>query len=239
MTALGRKAFVDAYQFNGQRYRKVLASPVLQQVAAARLEVINGKERLKEEHGPYADRVDTRKKHFMTVSDAIGQYWESHISGLSEKSQYAFVRFVAGSLRQQPRTISRRGENKRKAYSDFEQMFGSRSFKAIKPSDIEQFLKPVASPSKYNGALSRVSGLFNWAIRRPLMDMGNPCTPIRMRKVVRRRRDYSTEQIRKIATHIFYPLLEALPETDHLEGFVKRDAALVKAGVAMSIGSEC
>lgn len=111
-------------------------------------------------------------------------------------------------------------------------MFGSRAFKAIKPSDIEQFLKPLASPTKYNSALCRVSGLFNWAIRMQLVDMRNPCTPIRMKKVVRRRRDYSTEQIRDIATHIFYPLLQALPETDHLEGFAKRDAALVKARVA-------
>lgn len=112
-------------------------------------------------------------------------------------------------------------------------MFGNRAFAAIKPADIEQFQRQFASsPSSYNRALSHVSGLFNWAIRMQLVDMRNPCTPIRMKKVVRRRRDYSTEQIRKIATHIFYPLLQALPETDHLEGFAKRDAALAKARVA-------
>lgn len=64
-----------------------------------------------------------------------------------------------------------------------------------------------------------------------LVDMRNPCTPIRARKLVRRRRDYTTEQIRKIATYIFYPVMEVPPETDHLDGFAKRDMALVKGRV--------
>lgn len=231
VTALGHKAFVHAYQFNGRRYRKVIDSIVLQKVAAARLDVINRKVQLKEGIDPNTDRIDTRQKHFMSVSDAIGRYWESHVSGLSRKSRDAFVRFMAGSLRQRPQAVSRRGHNKRKAYSDFEQMFGIRPLESIKPSDIEQFLKPLASPSKHNNALNRVSGLFNWAIRMQLVDMRNPCTPIRMQKVIRRRRDYSTDQIRKIATHIFYPILEILPDIDTLEGAAKRDMALVKGRV--------
>ncbi len=89
----------------------------------------------------------------------------------------------------------------------------------------------MSSPSNHNSALARVSSLFNWAIRMQLVDMRNPCTPIRMQKVNRRRRDYSTEQIRKIATHIFYPVPKALPEVDHLNGFAKRDTALIKARV--------
>jgi integrase len=62
-----------------------------------------------------------------------------------------------------------------------------------------------------------------------LVDIRNPCSPIRARKVMRQRRDYSTEQIRQIAAHIFYPVFEALPETAKLEGLAKRDTALVKA----------
>jgi integrase len=59
--------------------------------------------------------------------------------------------------------------------------------------------------------------------------MRNPCDPIRRRKLVRERRDYSMEQIRQIAAHIFYPVLEAVPETDGLTGITKRYKALAKA----------
>ncbi|MGR8964227.1 tyrosine-type recombinase/integrase [Rhizobium leguminosarum] len=60
-------------------------------------------------------------------------------------------------------------------------------------------------------------------------DVAGPCTPIRLRKVVRKRRDYSTEQIRQIASYIFYPVLQAVPEIEDLTGFQKRNAALAKA----------
>lgn len=53
----------------------------------------------------------------------------------------------------------------------------------------------------------------------------------RARKLIRRRRDYSTEQIRQIATYVYYPVLEVPPEIDHFEGFAKRDMALVKGRV--------
>ncbi|WP_261338102.1 hypothetical protein [Rhizobium leguminosarum] len=50
-----------------------------------------------------------------------------------------------------------------------------------------------------------------------------------LRKVVRKRRDYSTEQIRQIAGQIFYSVLEVVPEIEDLTGFQKRNAALAKA----------
>lgn len=232
VTALGRKAFVHAYVLNGQRCRKVVGSTVLHNVASARNEVNKRKQQLEEGTDPEADRINPRRKHFLTVDDAISQYWESHISTLSKGSQGAFARFVAGRLRQQPVIVSRRGHNKRKTSSDFGKMFGNRAFASIKPVDIEQFQRQFAtSPSSHNSALTRVSSLFNWAIRMQLVDMRNPCTPIRMQKVIRRRRDYSTEQIRKIATYIFYPVLEILPETAHLDGIAKRDMSLVKGRV--------
>ncbi|WJR67101.1 integrase family protein [Neorhizobium sp. CSC1952] len=232
VTALGRKAFVHAYVLNGHRYRKVIGSTVLHNVASARIEVNNRRQKLESGADPEAGRINPRRKHFLTVDDVIGQYWESHVSGLSKVSRDAFARFVAERLRHQPVTVSRRGHNKRKTSSDFGKMFGDRAFASIKPSDIEQFQRQFASsPSSHNSALSRVSSLFNWAIRMQLVDMRNPCTPIRMQKVIRRRRDYSTEQIRKIATYIFYPVMEVPPETDHLNGFAKRNMALVKGRV--------
>ncbi|TIU03158.1 MAG: integrase, partial [Mesorhizobium sp.] len=87
-------------------------------------------------------------------------------------------------------------------------MFADRSLVSIRPSDIERFQAQFASPHVFNGALGHVTALFNWAIRMQLVDMRNPCSPIRARKTVRQRRDYSTEQIRQIAAHIFYPAVE-------------------------------
>lgn len=228
VTALGRKAFVHAYQFNGQRYRKVLDSTV-KKVASARLAVTNRNDQLKEGKDPDADQIDTRRKHFLTVREVIDRYWDGHVSKLSEGHRDKFALFVAGWKRRAPKTASRRGHNIRKGYTDFGTMFANKSFAAIKPLDIEQYQNQFTSPYSHNDGLTRVSALFSWAIRMQLVDMRNPCTPIRMQKVIRRRRDYSTEQIRKIATHVFYPVHEILPETDHLEGFAKRDTALVKA----------
>ncbi|RYE61415.1 MAG: hypothetical protein EOO82_01915 [Oxalobacteraceae bacterium] len=83
--------------------------------------------------------------------------------------------------------------------------------------DIERFQKQFTSPHMHNAALQQVLSLFNWAIR--------------MQKIIRRRRDYTTEQIKKIATYIFYPVMEVPPETDHLDGFAKRDMALAKGRI--------
>ncbi|KAA3448601.1 integrase [Mesorhizobium sp. SARCC-RB16n] len=110
-------------------------------------------------------------------------------------------------------------------------MFADRPFSSIKPLDTERFQRQFSSPYSHNDALGHVTALFNWAIRMQLVDMRNPCSPIRARKVMRRRRDYSTEQIRQIAAHIFYPILDVPPETAKLEGLAKRDTALVKARI--------
>ncbi|MBM2716214.1 integrase [Mesorhizobium caraganae] len=110
-------------------------------------------------------------------------------------------------------------------------MFADRPFSSIKPLDIEHFQRQFSSPYSHNDGLRHVSALFNWAIRMQLVDMRNPCSPIRARKVMRRRRDYSTEQIRQIAAHIFYPVFEAEPDTANFEGLAKRDMALAKGRV--------
>lgn len=231
VTALGRKAFVHAYYFNGQRYRKVLGSTVLPKVASARLQVTKRKEQLDEGKDPDTDRIDTRRKHFLTVREVIDSYWEGHVAKLSNGYRDSFAIFVAAWKRRPPKTASRRGHNSRKKYSDFGTLFANKSFAAMKPMDIEQHQKQFTSPYSYNDGLARVSALFNWAIRMQLVDMRNPYTPLRMQKVIRRRRDYTTEQIRKIATHIFYPVMEVPPETNHLDGLDKRDMALVNGRV--------
>lgn len=231
VTALGRKAFIHAYNFNGERCRKVIGSTISYNVASARLEVIKRKQELDDGKNPDADRIDPRRKHFLTIREVIDRYWETHISTLSEGYKASFGLFMAKWLRQDPKQASRRGHNVRKGHTDFGTMFAKRSLYSIKPLDIEDYLKQFSSCHSHNYALRHALAFFNWAIRMQLVDMRNPCTPIRVRKTIRSRRDYSTEQIRKIATYIFYPVLEILPETDHLDGFAKRDMSLVKGRV--------
>ncbi len=234
VTALGRKAFVHAYQLNGRRYRKAIGSTVSMNVGEARLAVIERQQELDAGENPDINRVDPRRKHFLTVREAIDSYWEEHVQGLSEGYKAAFARYMAKWLHASPKVESRRGRNKRKAYIDFGSMFADSALSAIKPLDVERFQKQFSAPHSYNSALTRVSALFNWAIRMQLVDMRNPCTPIRPRKTVRRRRDYSTEQIKQIAAHIFNPPIEVLPDVEGLEGVEKRDKALAKARLVIA-----
>ncbi|MER8995573.1 integrase family protein [Mesorhizobium sp. M0678] len=231
VTALGHKSFVHAYQFNGKRYRKALGSTVLLNVASARLAVGQRQRQLEAGENPDFDDRDTRRAHLLTVREAIDRYWEIHIRTLSAGYQTNYAMFVAAWHRKRPKTTTRRGQNIRKPYMDFGSMFADRPFSSIKPLDIERFQRQFVSAYSHNGALVHITALFNWAIRMQLVDMRNPCSPIRARKVVRRRRDYSTEQIRQIAAYIFCPVFEVLPDTASLEGLAKRDMALTKGNV--------
>lgn len=228
VTALGHKAFVHAYRFNGKRCRSVLGTAAVLSVASARLAVISREQELEAGRDPDVDRVDPRRKHFQTIAEVIDRYWETHVKELSEGVRYSFTSFVGNWLRQE-NAVNKRGYNQRKNYTAFGAMYADRSLSSIKPTDVERFQAQFASPYVYNRALGLVSALFNWAIRIQLVDMRNPCHPLRKKKIIRRRRDYSTEQIRQIAAHVFYPSVEVLPEVDHLEGYAKRDMALRKA----------
>ncbi|TIX71510.1 MAG: integrase [Mesorhizobium sp.] len=232
VTALGNKAFVHAYQFNGRRYRKVLGTTVVLNVSSARLAVGQRQRRLEAGENPDFDRTDPRRAHLLTVREAIDRYWETHVSTLSPGYRYNFAIFVAHWHRPQPKLETKRGYNCRRLYKDFGTMSADRPLSSIKPLHIEEFQKQFSSPYVFNSALRHILALYNWAIRMQLVDMRNPCTPIRARKQIRRRRNYSTEQIRQIAAHIFFPVFQAVPEINHLEGSAKRNMALIKGQVA-------
>ncbi|WP_173999877.1 tyrosine-type recombinase/integrase [Agrobacterium tumefaciens] len=231
VTALYRKAFIHDYKLNGRRYRKVIGSPISLSVASARLEIRKRNQKIDEGRDPDADRIDPRRKHFLTVREAIDQYWDSHISNLSQGYRDNFATFVARWLRRETRQTSRRGYNSKRRYKDFGTMFADRPLSAIKPLNIEAYQSQFASSHVYNSALRHVMALYNWAIRMQLVDMRNPCDPISKKKIVRQRRDYSMEQIRQITNHIFYPVFQAVPEIENLSGFDKRNAALAKGQV--------
>ncbi|MFK0207723.1 tyrosine-type recombinase/integrase [Agrobacterium sp. NPDC090283] len=228
VTALGNKTFVHAYMFNQKRHRKALGSNIVLNVASARLAVIDREKRLEAGENPDLDENDPRRIHLMTVREAIGRYWESHVSGLSDGYKHSFVMLMAKWLRRAPKVVTKRGKNIRN-YVDLGTMFLDRPLSSIKPLDIERYQKQFSSPYVYNTALRHVLALFNWAIRMQLVDMRNPAHPLRKRKVIRQRRDYSMEQIRQITAHIFYPVFDAVPEIENLSGLAKRNEALVKA----------
>ncbi len=229
VTALGNKTFVHAYVFNHRRIRKALGSTVVLSVSSARMAVTERQRKVDAGENPDLDENDPRRMHLMTVREAIDRYWESHVSSLAPTSQYPFVRFVGRWLHKQPKVSTLRGRNKTTPYTDFGKMFGDRPLSSIRPLDIERYQRQFLTAHSYNGGLACVLALFNWAIRMQLVDMRNPCGPIRKKKIIRRRRDYSMEQISKIAAHIFYPVFEAVPDIENLDGFAKRNAALVKA----------
>lgn len=230
VTALGNKTFVHAYVFNQKRHRKALGSTIILNVASARLAVIDRERRLHAGENPDLDESDPRRIHLMTVREAIDRYWESHVSGLSDGYKYSFVVLMAKWLRHAPKLVTKRGGNIRN-YIDLGTMFLDRPLSSIKPLDIERYQKQFASPYVYNTALRHVLALFNWAIRMQLVDMRNPAHPLKKRKVIRQRRDYTVEQIRQITAHIFYPVFEAVPDIDSMSGLAKRDEALVKAHI--------
>jgi integrase len=225
---------VHAYQFNGKRYRKALGSTVVLNVGSARLEVGQRQRKLEAGENPDLDDNDPRRAHLLTVREAVDRYWETHMSGQSLKHQANFAMFMAPWHKRKPKVESRRGHNSRKYYAEFGSMFSDRPFSSLKPVDIERFQRQFRSSHSHNGALRYVSALFNWAIRMQLVDMRNPCTPIAAKKIMRRRRDYTTEDIKRIAEHIFCPAIEVTPETSDLSGFAKRDLALVKARVVVA-----
>ncbi|MQB05739.1 DUF4102 domain-containing protein [Agrobacterium tumefaciens] len=231
VTAMGAKTFIHAYQFNGKRHRKALGSAMTMKVSSARLTVRNRHDRLDAGENPDFDQEDPRRVHLMTVSEAIDRYWDSHIQGLSESYRKTFAIFVARWRKKTPKSETKRGRNTSRHYKDFGSLFADRPLASIKPLDIERFQKQFNSPYIYNSALRHLLALFNWAIRMQLVDMRNPCDPIRKKKIIRQRRDYSMEQISQIAAHIFYPVFEAVPEIENLDGFAKRNAALTKAHV--------
>jgi integrase len=230
VTALGNKTFVHSYVFNQKRHRKALGSTIVLNVASARMAVINRERLLQAGENPDLDENDPRRIHLMTVREAIDRYWESHVSGLSDAYKHSFVMFMAKWLRRAPKVATKRGKNIRH-YSDFGTMFMDRPMCSIKPLDIERYQKQFASPYVYNTALRHVLALFNWAIRMQLVDMRNPANPMKKRKIIRQRRDYSMEQIRQITAYIFYPVFDAIPQIDNLSGIEKRNEALVKAHI--------
>ncbi len=233
VTALGNKAFVHGYQFDGKRQRVVLGDATRTTVGSVRLLVQQRCAQLDRGEDPNAGVIDYRQKHTFLVNDLVEQYWREHIATKSPKYQNQYWRYVGAATRPQPTHTNRRGRNKACSYRDFGTLFGKREVTSIKPTDVAKFLDQFESPGTWNTAFRHLKAVFNWGIRMQVVDMRNPCTPLRQRTVLRQRREYTPEQIKAIARHVFEPTLEAPAPTTHLAGDAKRMTALANGRLAV------
>ncbi len=225
VTDKGAKAYIHNIMFNGKRRRIVIGSPANMNVGSARLVVQQRNNSLDDGADPDEANIDYRKRHAMLISDLAEEFYDKHISRFSEEHQRDFAKLVAPSTKEAPKVSGKRGANKRKPFKSFTQIHGSRAVEKIKPTQIAAFLNGIESDFAANSAYSHLRAMFNWAIRMQIIDMRNPCDPIDKRKIIKRRRDYTQEQVTAIAHNIFRPA-PYFPPAIIGEGLERREAAL-------------
>lgn len=225
VTDKGAKAYIHSSYFNGQRRRVVIGDPSNMNLKSARLTIQHRRNQIEDGTDPDKVRINYRKRHSMPISDLASEFYEKRISHFTEKHKRDFAKLVDPSVMASTNPRGRRGANKRKAFKSFSQAYGSLPAEKVTPSQIENFLNGFESDHASNSAYSHIKAMFNWAIRMQIIDMRNPCDPIDKRKIIKKRRDYTQEQIRIIAAHIFTPQIRT---QDFFigEGFERRDHAL-------------
>jgi integrase len=229
VTRTGQKAFVHGYRFNGRRVRRVIGTPPVLNVAAARLKVHQRERAIAGGTDPDVVDIDYRKAHSITVRELIDRCWDQHLSKTSKSNRQSFRALVASWVME--RSPNARGGPKRGKITPFADKRAHMAAVTVTPQTISDYVNGISSDYQANAALRHLKALYNWAIRMQLVDMRNPCDPIPLRKVVRRRRDYTLEEIKTIAGYIFQPPLDVLPSTAELNGMDKQKAALAKGRV--------
>ncbi len=230
VTAQGAKSFVHTFRFNGKFKRHVIGTPANLNVASARLKVLQRNLDIEQGADPSAQQsIDYRKKHGETVGEIIEAYVEQRLSETSQKNRDEFASLIAPWTRERPKNPHRGG--KRKKRITFGVTLREELALNIKPNDIAPFIKMNSSDNVANKTLRHLKSLFNWAIRMQLLDMRNPCDPIQKRKITKGRRDYTPEQVKEIAWHVFNPPIRQIVSLEGLSGREKQAAAL-KAGHA-------
>lgn len=232
VTRDGNKAFVHSYRWNGRRQRRVIGSAGLLNVAAARMKVQKRDHLIASGTDPDSAEIDYRKTHSITLREIIDDYYRRHMSKLSRNHQHSFRALIAPWVLE--RSVRAKGGPSRGKIAPFAATRADMAAVNVTPAMIGDFVDGIASDYQANSALRHLKALFNWAIRMQLVDMRNPCDPISLRKVVRRRRDYTPDQIRALASYIFHPPLEPLPATAGLTGIAKQRAAARKGQVAVA-----
>lgn len=230
ITALGAKSFVHTFRFNGKFKRHVIGTPANLNVASARLKVQQRNLEIESGEDPSsAQKTDFRKKHGHTIGDIVDAYVEQRLSETSEKHRNEFASLVAPWVREAPKNLNRGSQPKKRI--TFGESLRDELASQITPSDVQPFIKMNVSDHVANKTLRHIKAMFNWAIRMQILDMRNPCDPIQIRKILKKRRDYTPEQVKQIAGHVFNPPLRQVVNLEGLSGREKQLAAL-KAGHA-------
>ena len=226
ITANGVKSFIHDFHFNGKRRRVVVGNTSNMNLGSARLLVHQRELQINKNEDPDADKVDYRKKHALLVSDIVEKYWQEHMSTKSLTYQERFCCLIGYAMRTKPQSETKRGKNKKRKHIDFGAKYGHRPIEDIKPTEVKAFLDQFKVAGTWNTAYAHLKAMFNWAIRMQIIDMRNPCSPLRKRTALKQRRDYSPAQIKAIASYIFTPVIEPTASTKGLTGKDKRMVAL-------------
>lgn len=217
VTANGAKAFIHGYQFNGKRKRAVVGKTQSMSITAARLSVQERNGQIDDGINPEALKTNHRLKTTLTFRDISEEYFHQHMSKLSEKHKWEFARLIAPWFSKRPNTKNRKGSNKRKSFPAFGIAYEECAAEQITPTDIGRFINRIESDSVANSALLHIKALYNWAIRMQIIDVRNPCSPHKKRKIIKCRRDYTPDNIAALSSYIFNPPVEALEITTALK----------------------
>ncbi|WP_083649466.1 tyrosine-type recombinase/integrase [Salaquimonas pukyongi] len=224
VTAKGSKAFVHSYLLNGKRTRKVLGPTAKMTVGSARLMVQMREAQIDEGNDPDAERINFRQKHTITVREVIDRYFEERMHSRGQKHRDEFFRLIAPWAR--PLPLNPHRGRRRAGLKAFGDLYGDTPAANVTPQHVSRYLGQIENDHRYNGALRQIKTLFNWAIRMQLVDMRNPASPFEVRRTLKQRRDYSQEEVRAIARHIFHPCYEAVPVLPDGSGRVRQCAGL-------------
>ncbi|MDD9920431.1 MAG: tyrosine-type recombinase/integrase [Alphaproteobacteria bacterium] len=176
-------------------------------VAVARSVVIIRSRKIELGQNPDEDSVDYKQHHELTIGSLLEKYFAEHISSKSLKHQQKFATYMDERVRDELRKgeKSNRGRNKINQAGTFLQNFGVLRVSDLTPLKVKQYHSSFKSASGANAMLECAKAMFNWGIQMQLVICVNPCTAVKPRKVIKEKRDYSSEDIRKIRDAIFQP----------------------------------
>lgn len=223
VTQSGKRSFVHTYHFNGKRKRLVIGDAAIMNVDSARnavrkreLEIVQGED-------PMKTNINYKRPHTITVHEMIDEYFSGKLVRYSKNHQHRFRALIAPWVI--PRSDKINGGPARNKMKAFGSLYRDMAAEQVSPRLIMSFVNSINSDYQANAALQHLRALFNWSMRMQIIDMRNPCDPIELRRITRKKREYTLLQIKQITSCIFHPPLEAFPSHDGLTGDEKRDTA--------------
>lgn len=231
VTSNGAKSFIHHYKFNGKHQRKAIGSASQLSVDAARLSVIQRQAQIDEGINPDSTKVDFREKHYLTVRELIDSYYEQKLTTTNKTYRWEFCRLIAPWHATKPQVKTKRGQNMKRPFKAFGALFTDCDAQSITPTDVSGFINKIESDNVANAALKHLSAVYNWAIKMQLVEIRNPCTPLDLRKIIKRRPEYTPEDVASLAAIIFNPPVAALESQPEATPQQRKMAALARGGL--------